>query len=297
MYELYKLCKINKYDIVHIHGNSHTVVIDLLPVWVAGCVVRMVHAHTTTCTHVVVHKLLSIPFNLLYTHALACGKAAGHLMFGDKSVTIVNNGVDTDLYKYNRKYREEIRAKHGWYDCKVLGHVGIFIELKNQTFIVDVFNELYKKDNTYRLVLIGEGPLQNDIREKVQGLGLTDKVVFTGNINNVHEYLNAIDMVIMPSYFEGLPLTLIEQQANGLRCVVSDTITREADKTNSLTFLPLDAPVSDWADTIENILATDKGDRYERSISNITKIERCGYSIQEEARKLQAYYLNAINRS
>ena len=297
MYKLYLLCKKNKYDIVHIHGNSHTVVIDLLPVWIAGCVVRMVHAHNTTCSHVVVHKLLSIPFNLLYTHALACGQAAGRLMFGNKHFTIVNNGVDTDLYKFNSETRDFIRSKHKWDNCRVLGHVGIFLEIKNQTFIVDVFKELYQKDNSYRLVLIGEGPMQNCIRDKVQRLGLSNMVVFTGNINNVHEYLNAIDLIIMPSLFEGLPLALIEQQTNGLRCVVSDNITCEADKTESLTFLSLDTPITEWADTIWKITNYSQEDRCERSKSNITKIEQCGYSILKEAKKLQTYYRNALKSS
>lgn len=292
MYKLYLLCKKNKYDIVHIHGNSHTVVIDLLPVWMAGCVVRMVHAHNTTCSHVVVHKLLSIPFNLLYTHALACGQAAGRMMFGNKHVTIVNNGVDTDLYKFNSETRDFIRSKHKWDNCRVLGHVGIFLEIKNQTFIVDVFKELYQKDNSYRLVLIGEGPMQNCIRDKVERLGLKDMVTFTGNINNVHEYLNAIDLILMPSLFEGLPLTLIEQQANGLQCVCSDTITKEADKSGNLHFISLNKSAKEWAEEVNTFIKTDE--REQRSHNAIINIIKTGYSIKEEAKKLSAFYKNSI---
>ena len=214
------------------------------------------------------------------------------LMFGSKDVTIVNNCIDTDMYKFNGNSRESIRTKHHWNHCKVLGHVGIFIELKNQTFVVDVFNVLYKKDDTYRLVLIGEGPLHNTIKAKVQQLGLADKVVFTGNINNVNEYLNAIDIIIMPSYFEGLPLTLIEQQANGLQCVCSDTITKEVDKSGNLRFLSLDKSADEWALEVDSFL--DTSHREERSRIAIEKIRESGYSIQAEAEKLLKLYRRLV---
>lgn len=142
--------------------------------------------------------------------------------------------------------------------------------------------------------MIGDGHLRPSLETFVAENGLQDVVTMTGNINNVNEYLNAMDLVLMPSLFEGLPLTLIEQQANGLRCVVADTITREADKTDSLTFLSLDVPVSKWADTIFSRLE-GSDERADRSQSNIIKIAKCGYSIQEEARKLREYYLKAVN--
>ena len=109
-------------------------------------------------------------------------------------------------------------------------HVGYFMPVKNQSFLVDVFAELAKNDSRYHLLLIGDGAMRTEIEQKVACLGLTNKVTFTGNIDNVSEYLNAADIIIMPSLYEGLPLTLVEQQANGLQCAVSDTITAEADK-------------------------------------------------------------------
>lgn len=292
---LRKLIKSNKYDAVHIHGNSHTVVLELSAAWAAGCKVRMVHSHNTTCSYVNIHKLMTVPFNMLYTHGLACGEAAGKWMFGNRPFTVVNNGVDTRKYGFNQSTRDEIRKQNGWENCKVIGHVGSMIEAKNHKFILEVFNELHKHDQSVRLLLIGDGYLRPELEAYIINQGLKEAVCMTGNINNVNEYLNAMDLVLMPSLFEGLPLTLVEQQANGLKCVVADTITREADKTNSLTFLSLDASVSEWTDAIEGILSSDKDDRSIRSQSNIKKIAECGYSIQEEARKLNAYYLNAVN--
>ena len=293
---LRRLIKTNKYDAVHVHGNSHTLAIEMSAAWTAGCKVRIVHSHNTTCKYVKVHKLLTIPFNMLYTHGLACGEEAGKWMFGKKPFTVMNNGVDTKKYAFRPSVREEIRKQNNWDGCKVIGHVGSMIEAKNHKFILEVFKALYQRNHSVRLLLIGDGPLRPEVEAEVAYQGLKSAVTMTGNINNVDEYLNAMDLVLMPSLYEGLPLTLIEQQANGLKCVVADTITCEADKTKSLTFLSLSAPVSDWADTILDILKDEKGDRLNRSHSNIKKIADCGYSIQEEARKLNAYYLNAANR-
>ena len=293
---LRRLIKKNRYDAVHIHGNSHTVVLELSAAWTAGCVVRMVHSHTTTCKHVVVSRLLTQPFNMLYTHALACGDAAGRWMFGRRKFTIINNGVDTELYAFDEVKRIAIRKKQGWSGCKVIGHVGGFVETKNQGFIVEVFHELYVRDNTYRLLLIGDGPLRHGIELKVKEYGLTDVVCITGNINNVCDYLNAMDLVLMPSLFEGLPLTLVEQQADGLRCVVSDAITKEADKTENLMFLPLDMTASEWAERIHKIDIDNVDQRKARSHEAVERIRECGYSIQEEAKKMKEYYIKAIRR-
>ena len=293
---LRKLIRKNHYDAVHIHGNSHTVVLELSAAWGADCVVRMVHSHTTTCSHVVVSELLTQPFNVLYTHGLACGEAAGRWMFGKRKFTVINNGVDTELYAFDEIKRSDIRKKNRWTDCKVIGHVGGFVETKNQRFIVDIFHELYKRDNTYRLLLIGDGPLRHEVEMKVKGYGLWDVVCMTGNINNVCDYLNAMDLVLMPSLFEGLPLTLVEQQANGLRCVVSDAITKEADKTGNMIFLSLLMTASEWAGRIQNIDIDNANLRKERSQNAVERIRKCGYSIQEEAKKLKEYYIKAIQR-
>lgn len=170
----------------------------------------------------------------------------------------------------------------------LIGHVGYFMPVKNQSFLVDVFAELARNDSRYHLVLIGDGAMRTEIEQKVASLGLTNKVTFTGNIDNVSEFLNAIDIIIMPSLYEGLPLTLVEQQANGLQCVVSDTITAYADKTGNLRFLSLQAPILDWVHTVENSHCMQN--RELRSKDAIVAIEKAGYSIQREAKKLVEYY-------
>jgi len=288
---LRNLIKENKYDAVHIHGNSHTLVLELSAAWSAGCKVRIVHSHNTTCKHVMIHKIMTIPFNMLYTHGLACGEDAGRWMFGNKPFSVVNNGVDTEKYAFNPDVRDRVRSANGWDGCNVIGHVGSMIDAKNHVFLLDVFRDIYNHNHSYRLLLIGDGNLRSSLEKKVTEYGLKDVVCMTGNIDNVNDYLNAMDLVLMPSLFEGLPLTLIEQQSNGLRCVVADTITKEADKTGNLSYLSLNESSSKWADYILTITYDSIEERSDRSSKSIIQIIDCGYSILGEAQKLKYYYL------
>lgn len=282
----------NKYDAVHIHGNSHTVVLELLSAKMAGCQVRIVHAHSTKCGSVIIHKSLSPLFSALCTHRLACGEEAGRFMFGQKPFAVMNNGIDTDKFAFNSVVRNNIRVKNGWEHCVVIGHVGYFLEIKNQSFLVDVFNHIWHLHPDYRLVMIGEGPLKDIINDKVESLGLSDAVCMTGSIDNVNEYLNAMDVIAMPSLFEGVPLTLVEQQANGLQCFVSDTITREADKTGNISFISLRRDADAWAKTILSTIDVQK--REERSKAAIEYIKKAGYDIKSQAKVLETFYKEAL---
>lgn len=289
---LRRLVKDNAYDIVHIHGNSHTLVLELSAVRLAGCKVRMIHSHNTTCKYPITHKLLTPIFNLLCTDGLACGVNAGKYMFGSKPFKVLNNGVDTKRFAFNEKQREATRKLLGWENNHVIGHVGVFNEQKNHRFIVDIFEQLYHKDNKYRLLLVGDGSLRKVIENKVKEKGLEDSVYFTGNTDNVEDYLDAMDLLVMPSLYEGLPLALIEQQANGLLCVLSDTITKEVDKTGNLYFLSLNDSPAQWANFIDDKICDNF--RKKKSITAIEDIKRCGYDINSEAQKLKEYYLQAI---
>lgn len=284
------------YDAVHIHGNSHTMAIELLAAKLAGCKVRITHSHNTTCSSVVLHKLLSPLFYSLYTNGLACGKEAGYWQYGQRPFTVINNGVDTSIFAFDSAARSAIREHLGLDESKILiGNVGHFWgEVKNQAFAVRVFYELFQKNQNYRLCLIGDGSLRESVMKQVEDLGLSEFVFFTGNINNVNEYLNGIDLILMPSLYEGLPLTLIEQQANGLQCICSDAITREADKTGNLLFISLDKSCSEWAKEIDSFVSLTY--REERSKKAVEDIKIAGYSIQEEAKKLEKYYNNAISQ-
>lgn len=174
----------------------------------------------------------------------------------------------------------------------LFAHVGAFNEQKNHGFLIEIFKELAKRSLKYKLLLIGDGYLRPEIEEKINEYQLRNRVIFTGNIDNVSDYLNGADFIIMPSLYEGLPLTLIEQQANGLKCIVSDTITEEADLTNTMTFISLDSPIGEWGDIIERISLPVS--RENQSRDNIKMIKEKGYSIQDEAIVLVKYYTDAL---
>lgn len=292
IYNIKKIIKTENIDIIHIHGNSHTVSIELLAAKTAGCKVRIVHAHSSSCKHKLLHKLLTTVFNRLYTHGLACGVEAGKFMYGNKPFTVINNGIDTTCYAFNESERQLIREKYNINDKIVIGHVGNFLEVKNQSFLVDIIKELQNQSDKYILMLIGDGKTKSYVENKALGLGVKDKIIFTGTIKNVSEYLSACDLIVMPSLFEGFPLTLVEEQTNGLKCICSNTITKEVNLTGNVSFISLNENSKVWADAIRKVDCNY--DRNVASIESIEKIRKAGYCIEDQVIKLERFYKDAI---
>lgn len=288
---LIKLVSENGYDIVHAHGNSATLLFEMYAAKKGGAAVRIPHSHNTTCRYKLVDKLLRPLFYRSYTHAFACGEAAGRWLYGNRSFTVINNGIDIDRFLYNPDKRKEYRDRYGLCGNKVVGHIGHFSFQKNHEFLIDIFAELYSKDNTYRLMLIGDGALRADIEKKVQNLGLSDAVMFMGRTNEVPQLLQAIDVLVMPSRFEGLPLTLIEAQTACLPCIVSDAVSKEVAITELITFASLNDIPKKWADMILSVPLTDR----EKKKDMITqKIIDTGYSIRDKARWLKDMYIGYL---
>lgn len=291
---LIQLIKKNNYDAIHIHGNSHLVTLELSAAFIAGCKIRIVHSHTTTCKHPIIHKILTPIFNLLYTHSLACGHDAGIWMYGNRPYLIINNGIDTKKFLFDHVVREQLQNRFSLTGKKILGNVGSLTHAKNQKFLIEVFAHLYSIDNDYRLLILGDGILRASLEQLVTKYKLHHAVTFLGSIDTVNEYLNAIDIIVMPSLYEGLPLTLIEAQDNGLYCIIADTITSEVDKSGNVKFLPLSAGAEEWARIISATSINTVDQRIIQSITSKDRIEREGYNIFQEATKLKKYYLDSI---
>lgn len=281
------------YDAIHVHGNSSTMALEMIAGKLAGCKVRIGHSHNTVSSYMTIHKLAKPAFNRYCTHRLACGVEAGKWLHEDKPFMVVNNGINTDRFAFRKTARTQIRQKYGVSEQEsVIGHVGRFNKAKNQAFLVEIVKELTNRDFPCRLMLIGEGDLRESVEQKAKELGIADRVIFAGETDRVGDYLSACDLLAMPSLFEGLPLSLVEAQANGLQCVISDHITREVDKTGNVVYLPLDGALALWADTVEKL--AQPVDREKVSQEAIDKIIACGYDIQTEAAKLKEYYRQAI---
>lgn len=291
--KLEALIRKGKYDVIHAHGNSATLALEMLAARMAGCSIRIAHCHNTTCRFVMLHKLLLPVFRSSCTHALACGTAAGRWLYGGNSFAVVNNGVNTERYAFQEKARRNLREKYQIGNEEILiGHVGVFNEAKNQSFLTDILAELRAQEDKYRLMLIGDGALRPSVEEKAVRLGLQERIIFVGETDQVAAYLCACDLMVMPSLFEGLPLSLIEAQANGLQCVVSENITREVDKTGNITFVPLEGGAGQWAQVIREI--PQQNDRAECSDKAVRDIRNCGYDIAQNSADLRRYYQRIV---
>lgn len=279
-----------RYDVVHIHCNSCTAMVDLLGARLGKAKMLCPHSRNTKCEHFMIHRLLRPFFRLLYTDGFACGVDAGRWLFGEKPFTVWNNALDMDTYRFNRDERYRMRKELNLDDRTAIGHVANFNQQKNHTFLLDVFAEVVKCDGRYVLFLIGDGLLRESMETKARELGISQSVVFVGTYLNVPKYLNAMDLMVLPSLFEGLPNVVIEWQANGLPSLVADTVTKECDLTGSVTFIPLEEKV--W---VERILSMKSDcDRTMCSRNNCVRMAAAGYSIKEEAAKLKAYYIEKL---
>ena len=287
--ELSRMIKERGYDAVHIHGNSHTCVYELIAAKRGGCDKRIVHAHNSGTRHMAFHKIMTPLFNSLCRVRLACSDQAGAFMYGKHPFTVINNGVDTKKFTFCEGDREQIRKKLSVKENEILlGHVGAFNSEKNHAFLLEVMSALVNKQQNYRLVLMGAGALEEQIKARTCELGLDNRVIFAGSIDNVHAYLSALDLVLMPSLFEGLPLTLLEQQANGLCCIVSDRITKNADLTGNLTSLPIDQGAQPWVEAIEK--ADLNYDRCLMSKKAHRLIREKGFEIESICEKMSGIY-------
>lgn len=281
--KLKQLISKNKYDIVHINGNSTTMTLELLASKIAGTKVRIAHSHNTITEHPVINKLLRPLFELCVTERFACNEAAGKWLFHNQKFYIILNGIDLDSYGYNLDTRKKYRKILNLDDNEILlGHIGEFNHQKNQEFLISLISKL---DYKYKLVLVGDGPNCSNIKKIVKSKKLDDKVIFTGNINNVNDYLMAMDIFVLPSRFEGQPFVLIEAMATGLPIIVSNFVSKEVNVNNKIEFLNLDT--LQWVQKIKKLI---KSDRFRDSQESKEKLSEEGYSIVKNGSIMYKYY-------
>lgn len=290
-WKLYRYILKEKIDIIHVHGSSSLMSIELITAKLAGCKIRIAHSHNTTCENKKADKLLRPIFNKVYTNGFACGIDAGKWLFGRDRFEVIPNSRNLKKYEYNINKRKKYRENLGILDnTLVIGHVGRFNAQKNHKYLINIFHEIHKKNENSKLVLVGEGDTKNTIKELVKNLGLQDNVIFTGVINNVADYLSVFDVMLLPSLYEGLPLVVIEWQIAGLQCVISDTVTKECKITTGLVqFESIDKEPVVWADDVEKLVLKD---RNKLKKENWREIRQAGYDIEIEAEKLRKLYLN-----
>ena len=291
---LVKMIFHEKYDIVHAHGNSATLVIETTAAMLAGCKVRVVHSRNSFCEHIKVDKLFRPLLYATYTDGFACGEKAGRWLFGNRNYTIVQNGKNIDQFLFNPDKRVEYRKKLNADDGEVLiGHVGLFHRQKNHPFLIEIFKNVCDVSDRYKLVLIGDGADRQIIEAMVNENGLSNKVVFLGRQTNVSDWLNALDVMVFPSLFEGMPNVVLEWQINGLSAIISDNITRECNVTGTVEFYPLDKGAKKWA---EKILKMDIRNRDGEQEKIKEVFSEAGYDIKKNAEKLKILYSHLLKK-
>ena len=282
------IIKKQKYDAIHIHGNSHTLVLELLACRFSKVKNILVHAHSTSCKNRFVHWALSPLFFALCGIKIACGESAGRFMYGRRRFLIIKNGIDINRFTFSVENRSNIRNSFNINrETIVLGHVGSFSLVKNHAFLIDILSALSSSDQKYVLMLVGEGKLMETIKRKTIEKHLESNVIFCGSVDNVFDYLSSMDFLLMPSLFEGFPLSLVEAQANGLNCLVSSNVPHEVNLTGNISFLPIDQGESLWAKEIQKCSSYN---RNTNSINAVNCIKREGFDIRTEALKLLEYY-------
>jgi len=236
-------------------------------------------------------RMLRYPIRYKADYLFACSKLAAKWMFGTKSkyAKIIHNAISTEKFEFDKRTRQKKRKELGIDGKYIIGHVGRFAKQKNHTYLIDIFYQLKKINTEVCLLLIGDGELKNDIKKKVNKLNLSNNIKFAGVRGDVDELLQAIDVFVLPSLYEGLPVTLVEAQCSGLKIFASDTITDEVDITDLVNFLSINQDPANWALSINDSL--EKLSNQERSRYAV-ELSKSNYSINKTANELENFYLN-----
>lgn len=236
-----------------------------------------------------VNSFLSLPARYISTKLLACSSDAGKQIFGEKFLKkgfVLKNAIDIEKFHPNIEYRTKIRKEYNLEESFLIGHVGNMTNQKNHKYLINVFYEVSKIRTDAALLLIGDGYLRNELINMIDEYNLNDKVFFTGIVDNVQLYYNAMDLFVFPSIFEGLGIALVEAQACGVQCIYSDKVPDEADiykETN------LRLPLNDEKKWIDAILHFKKKNFYDKKIL----IDE-GYDIKSATKILEKIYINLL---
>lgn len=284
--------KQNNYKIVHGHVRS-TALIYLKIAKKLG-VKTIIHSHNTSSGHglkALVKTVLQFPIRYIPDYFIACSKEAGIWLFGKKvcnkeNFKILNNGVNLNAFDFSDEKRDSIRKKLNIRNDEILiGHVGRFHEQKNHKKIIEIFYELQRSNSNFKLILIGKGETKKDIVKKINDFNLMDRIFILENVSNVNEFMQAFDLFLFPSLYEGLGIVLIEAQCSNLPCLISTTIPEKVIINENVKKEYLSASNLEWANDVLNLL-NEKDNRK----SKIETLKNHGYDIVDTCKILCDVY-------
>ncbi|MDD4511460.1 MAG: glycosyltransferase family 1 protein [Oscillospiraceae bacterium] len=295
--ELTKVLRDNHYAIVHSHLSAMSF-FALMAAKRAGVPTRISHCHTSCGNdgwkRVLMKQMLRPVSRVFPTNYLACSEFAGTWLFGAGIVKsgrlhVLPNAVDLKKFHYDQQLREQKRQELGLCDEIVLGHIGRFVGQKNHAFLLDIFAEVLKIEPSARLLLIGTGPLKEQIERKAHELNCEESVLFMGQRSDVAQLYQCMDVFVLPSLYEGLPVVGVEAQAAGVPCVFSDAITPEACIVTDTRMLSLTMSAREWA---AQVLAAAKEPR----TNTVAAMRKAGFDIAAQASDLLAIYEGAVSK-
>lgn len=293
--ELKKVLKQNKYEIIHVHQN----LMSFIPLYYAkkyNINNRIIHSHTCVYDESigmkVYRKILSklcIKNSNLYA---ACSDSAAKWLYGEQftknnKINIINNGIDVTKFLYSEKNRNNILKKYDIQNKYIIGHIGRFTDEKNHAYMVEICKILKEKYSDFVMIFIGDGENKPKIENLIKKYKLDNNIKLLGHCENVHEILNCMDLLLLPSKYEGFPVTLVEAQANGLKSIISDKVPKDTIISNNIKIISIEEHEGVWANEILNMINNGK---YERKFNN--NIEN--YEIKKLAKSLTSYYKDLI---
>lgn len=287
---IYSLAKENKYDVVHIHSSTTLLYRAAKACRKAGCKCIIYHSHSTSgMTGKLISPFLRKKVIKYSDYQFSCGEKASEWMYGKsfknlKNHKIINNGFITSKYKYNEDIRKEFRntLKLSENDLAFVT-VSSLTNVKNHLFLIDVFKKAKQEKNNIKLFIIGDGYLKEDIKNKIDEYNLSNDVFMLGNKNNVYEFLQAMDVFLMPSIYEGLPTSAIEAQCSGLPSILSKNIDSNVDVNKLVTFKDINN-IDEWV----NALISAK--RNDNRLASYKLIKDKGYDINDIAIEISNIY-------
>lgn len=282
-----------EYKVLHSHVRSYASL--YLPIARKEGVKTIIHSHSTSNGKgllSIVKRIMQYPLRYQADDFFACSKEAGAWLFGQRVVEgtrfhILQNAIDVNKYRFNQKIRDEYREKLGLKNKKTFIHVGRFHPAKNHIFLLNLFADIHRKDDNSILLLAGDGELRPVIEQQIIALNIQNSVILLGSRSDVPNLLQAADIFLFPSVWEGLPVTVVEAQAAGLPCLVSNRVTKEVGISEIIHYLPIDQGIQSWIDTLEKISLTKK---------DVSKqISDAGFDIHFTACRLADFYKEIAN--
>ena len=282
-----------------IHGHVRSTASIYLKIAKRHGLVTIAHSHSTSNGNgisAIVKRIMQLPIRKQADYLFACSDKAGKWLYGEKAITqqnyyMIPNGVDLKRFEFDVNKRNQMRMTLGIKkDMMILGHIGRLSTPKNHKFLLNVFNKYHKINSNSKLLLVGDGELFDCIKEHIDKLNISDAVIMTGSKQNTEDYYQVMDIFVFPSLWEGLPVSVVEAQANGLQCLISDVITHDVDLTDLIQYLPLDEEL--W---LGAIVEAHKKKRMGLTNENIQRLQP--FDALTVANKLQEFYLKQDERA